>query len=59
MRLIKCIRKKWIRFLRHLAKEYVHPCFYDTEAHEVHRKKEQTYGEAGRVIKCINYLNTR
>ncbi|HPO78116.1 MAG TPA: hypothetical protein PLI23_13215 [Thermoclostridium caenicola] len=51
MRLIKCIVKKTIRFLQHLSQEYAHPCFYDAEAREAQRKKEQTCREASEVIR--------
>ena len=53
MRLIKCIIKKIIRFLQHLSQEYAHPCFYDAEALEAQRKKEQTCCEASEVIEVI------
>jgi hypothetical protein len=57
MKLIKNIFKKIVQFIRHLSWEYAHPCFYDAEAREAQRKKEQTCCEVRKVIGGNNYFN--
>lgn len=59
MKRIKSIFKKIVQFTRHLSREYAHPCFYDAEAREAQRKKEQTCCEARKVIRRNNYFNIK
>ncbi|HHT87658.1 MAG TPA: hypothetical protein GX002_01400 [Clostridiales bacterium] len=51
MRLMKSFLRKIAQFLWHLAREYVHPCFYADEKREAQLKKAQVCYEVREIIK--------
>jgi hypothetical protein len=50
MRLLKSFFRKIALVLRHLSREYVHPCFYANKKLEAQLKKEQVCYEVREII---------